>query len=49
MMTDDPRDVLMLGRTIKTTGITVLLTDNQLWGIVVPLIANVQPKYEGWS
>ena len=25
------------------------LANNQLWGIVVPLIANVQPKYEGWS
>ena len=25
------------------------LTDNQLWGIVVPLIANAQPRYEGWS
>ncbi len=24
MMTEDPRDALMLGRTIKTTGITVL-------------------------
>jgi len=27
MMTDDPRDALMLGRTIKTTGITVLRAD----------------------
>lgn len=24
MMTDDPRDALMIGRNIKTTGITVL-------------------------
>ncbi len=26
-MTDDPRDALMLGRTIKTTGIAVLRGD----------------------
>jgi hypothetical protein len=27
MMTDDPRDALMSGRTIKTTGITALRAD----------------------
>jgi hypothetical protein len=38
-------DRVKISFTVRKCG----LTDNHLWGIVVPLIANVQPKYEGWS
>jgi hypothetical protein len=37
-------DQVRISFTVRKRG----LTGNQLWGIVVPLIANTQPRYEGW-
>ena len=43
MMTEDPRDALMLGRTIKTTGITVLRAEpskGRLVGLPYPRVGS---------